>query len=88
MLLKKCLEILRRAKASLKPGGNIVVIETVLSENGWEGGLCDLHLLAVSNGKERTLNEFIRLGSDAGLRLTDVREASSLHKALRFMPTP
>ena len=85
---KKCLEILRRAKASLKPGGNIVVIETVLSENGWEGGLCDLHLLAVSNGKERTLNEFIRLGSDAGLRLTDVREASSLHKALRFMPTP
>lgn len=85
---KRCLEILRRAKASLNPGGNIVVIETVLSEKGWEGGLCDLHLLAVSGGKERTLNEFIRLGSDVGLRLVNVRDASNLHQALHFISTP
>jgi len=84
---KKSLEILKRAKASLKPGGSVVVIETVLSEKGWEGGLCDLHLLAVSNGKERTLNEFIRLGSDAGLCLSDIREASNLHQALHFITT-
>ena len=85
---KKCLEILKRAKASLKPGGSVIVIETVLSERGWEGGLCDLHLLAVSSGKERTLNEFLRLGSDAGLSLADVREASNLHQALHFIATP
>ena len=85
---KKCLGILKHAKACLRPGGTLVILETVLSARGWEGGLCDLHLLAVSGGKERTLEEFIRLGSEAGFRLTDVREASSLHHALHFIATP
>jgi SAM-dependent methyltransferase len=84
----KFVEILRHAKASLRPGGRIIAIETVLSEQGWEGGLCDLHLLVLSGGKERTLSEFITLFESAGLILTDVLEASSLHKALHFKPTP
>lgn len=85
---KKCLGILKNAKTCLRPGGRVVILETVLSAKGWEGGLCDLHLLAVSGGKERTLDEFIRLGSEAGLSLIDVREASSLHQALHFIATP
>ena len=85
---KKCLAILKNAKACLSPGGRVVVLETVLSARGWEGGLCDLHLLAVSGGRERTLEEFIRLGIEAGFSLTDVREASSLHHALHFIATP
>jgi len=82
----KCLEILKYAKSSLRPGGRIIILETVLSADGCEGGLCDLHLLAVSGGKERTLSDFMALCASAGLVLSDVREASSLHKALHFKP--
>ncbi len=83
----KCLVILRHARACLKSGGKVIILESVLSENGWGGGLCDLHLLAVSGGKERTLAEFISLCDAAGLELSDVRKASGLHQALHFNPS-
>lgn len=84
---RRCHEILLHAKASLRTGGRIVIIESVLSDDGWEGGLCDLHLLAVSGGRERTLAEFVRLGSATGLSLSYVREASGLHHAMHFKST-
>lgn len=81
---KRCLEILLKAKASLKPGGRLIIIETVLSDNGWEGGMCDLHLLAVNGGKERTLAEFVKLGFTSGFSFSYIREASGLHQAIHF----
>jgi hypothetical protein len=83
----KCLEILTHAKSSLRAGGRVIIIETVLTEDGWNGGLCDLHLLAVSGGKERTLSDFVELCGSVGLTLVDMLDASSLHKALHFKPT-
>ena len=80
----KCLEILTHAKSSLRAGGTIIIIETVLTEDGWHGGLCDLHLLAVSGGKERTLSGFVEMCGSVGLTLVDILDASSLHKALHF----
>jgi hypothetical protein len=80
----KCLEILTYAKSSLKAGGRIIIIETVLTEEGWHGGLCDLHLLAVSGGKERTLSDFVEMCGSVGLTVVDILDASSLHKALHF----
>jgi hypothetical protein len=83
----KCLEILTHAKSSLRAGGRVIIVETVLTEDGWHGGLCDLHLLAVSGGKERTISDFVELCGSAGLTLVDMLDASSLHKALHFKPT-
>lgn len=84
----KCREILMHAKSNLRAGGRIIIIETVLAEEGWGGGLCDLHLLAVSGGKERTLSDFVEICGSAGLTLVDMLDASSLHKALHFKPSP
>lgn len=83
----KCLEILTHAKSNLRAGGRIIIIETVLTEDGWEGGLCDLHLLSVSGGKERTLSDFLEICGSVGLTLVDMLDASSLHKALHFKPS-
>lgn len=83
---RKCIEILTHAKSNLRPGGKIIIIETVLTEEGCEGGLCDLHLLALSGGKERTLSDFVEICGSVGLTLVDLLDASSLHKALHFKP--
>jgi hypothetical protein len=83
----KCEAILKNARAALKKNGKIVLVETILSENSEECGLCDLHLLTVSGGKERTLNEFIQLGNKCGISLCGVNKISALHNALEFKNT-
>ena len=83
----KCEAILKNARAALKKNGKIVLVETILSENSEECGLCDLHLLTVSGGKERTLNEFIQLGNKCGMSLCGVNKISALHHAMEFKNT-
>jgi hypothetical protein len=46
--------LLRPAHAALPPGGRLFVIEMRLPKDGSAGGLCDLPLLAVTGGRERT----------------------------------
>ncbi|MDI7267221.1 MAG: methyltransferase [Myxococcota bacterium] len=50
--------LLRRAHAALPAGGRGFIIEMLLPEGGGFGGLCDLHLLAVTGGRERTGTEY------------------------------
>jgi ubiquinone/menaquinone biosynthesis C-methylase UbiE len=80
----KCSTILKNARTALKANGKIVLVETILSENSGAYGLCDLHLLTVNGGKERTLNEFIQLGNKCGLSLSGVNKFSILHHTLEF----
>lgn len=61
-------QILRHARSALLPDGRIAVIEMLRDEDTHYGGVCGLHLLAVSGGRERTFAEFERLFSTAGLR--------------------
>ena len=70
--------ILLRARASLVPGGRICIVEMVLREDGFAGGLCDLHLLMVTGGRERTVAEFEALLTAAGFRLDSVRHTPAL----------
>ena len=58
--------LLHRARRALPPGGRVFVIEMALPEDGAAGGLCDLHLMAVSGGKERTASEYAALLGRAG----------------------
>ena len=63
---EQVIEILRNAKTSLKPQGKVYVIEMLMSEGNFGGALCDLHLLTVTGGQERSLNEYQALLIHAG----------------------
>lgn len=70
--------ILGRARAALTPGGCVVLIEMLLQEGGVAGGLCDLHLLMATGGRERSAEQFKYLFSAAGLQLGAVRTIAAL----------
>ena len=74
----KALRILRRARRALPAGGRLFVVEMMLAEGGSAGGLCDLHLLAVTGGRERTLSEYIMLLDRAGFAFDGVRRLPAL----------
>lgn len=70
--------ILKRAREALAIGGRVYVLEMVLSEGGVAGAMCDLHLLAVTGGRERTADEFGRLLANSGFELVEVRKTPAL----------
>lgn len=70
--------ILTRARESLGVGGRLFVVEMVLSDENSDGGLCDLHLLMATGGKERTLGQFADLLKHAGFELREVRRLNTL----------
>jgi SAM-dependent methyltransferase len=66
----EALAILRHARAALNPGGRLAIVEMLRDPIDHGGALCDLHLLAVTGGRERTLGEF-----------NDMLEKSGFHAA-------
>jgi hypothetical protein len=79
----QAVNILRHAKASLLPQGEVLVLEMVLPDAGFGGSLCDLHLLAVTGGQERRLNEYQSLFLSAGLVLNSTSVGPGLVSVLR-----
>ena len=67
------LRLLRQARRALPSGGRMFVVEMMLPENGAAGGLCDLHLLAATGGRERTASEYAALLDRAGFDHGDLR---------------
>jgi hypothetical protein len=67
----QAVQILRRAREALAPGGRVYVVELVRAEQGFGGALLDLHMLAVTGGRERTGKEY------AGARGDRVRDPGS-----------
>jgi len=70
-----CIEILRRCREAMLPGGRIAVIEFL-----WDAtkpsqvvAMSDVSMMLVLTGHERTLEEFDTLFAAAGLRRTSVR---------------
>ena len=72
------LRILRHARRALPAGGRLFVVEMMLPEGGSTGGLCDLHLLAVTGGRERTASEYATLLDRAGFAFHGVRRLPAL----------
>ncbi len=60
------LRLLRHARQALPSGGRVFVVEMVLPEDRAAGGLCDLHLLTATGGRERTASEYTALLVRAG----------------------
>jgi hypothetical protein len=74
-----CVEILKRCREAMLPGGRVVIVEFVLDGLNDPGvmALIDLAMLAVAGGRERSLAEFDALLADAGLRRSAVRTSGS-----------
>ena len=75
--------ILLQAKAALKPDGELLVFEMLLPNSGYGGGLCDLHLLAVTGGQERFEDHYSLLLSSAGFEIIETITGASLVSILR-----
>jgi hypothetical protein len=67
------LRILAHARAALPTGGRIFIVEMLIPEENVSGALCDLHLLVVTGGRERSGPEFERLLRTSGFGLVEVR---------------
>lgn len=63
---ENAVKILEQARAALLPDGRLFVIERLLPEDGYDGGLCDMHLLMVTGGKDRTRAQYHQLLITAG----------------------
>jgi predicted O-methyltransferase YrrM len=81
---ESCVKILRRCREALEPRGRIAIFELVVGDDGEDslGALMDLNMLAVVNGRERSLREFDALLHRAGLRRTAVLTADSPHSVI------
>ncbi|MCC6648433.1 MAG: methyltransferase domain-containing protein [Polyangiaceae bacterium] len=74
--------ILRNVRRALPKGGRVFLVEMLVDEDGTFGGLCDLHLLLATGGRERTAREYAALLDGAGFELGEVRAINALPSVL------
>ena len=74
-----CVEILRNCRAALRPGGVVLVVETLIGRPGHEvdAAFSDLNMLVLPGGRERRDHEYAALFDAADLQLTKVVHTSS-----------
>ena len=82
---EQAIHILRQAKSSLKKNGKILILEMLLQESSCSGSLCDLHLLAVTGGQERTHRQFELLAMSAGLRISSVKNTDTITSLIELV---
>ena len=75
---EQAIQILHRARNALDAGGTVIIIELLLDENTYNGALCDLHLLAVTGGQERTASHYSKLLKQTGFTTKAVIDTASL----------
>lgn len=77
--------ILRRCAQAIGESGRVVIIEEH-GHKGQEHAEMDLRMLVLSGGRERTLEEYTGLASDAGLAVTDVHTTPLGQVSLECVP--
>jgi SAM-dependent methyltransferase len=70
--------VLANARLALRPEGRLAVIDFVRPDEGFGGALCDLHLLAVTGGKERRESEWRRLLHASGFEAQEIVRGRSV----------
>ncbi|MCA9527785.1 MAG: methyltransferase domain-containing protein, partial [Myxococcales bacterium] len=78
----EAIQILKRARAALSSGGRVYVVEMMASETSVAGALCDLHLLVVTGGRERSASHLRRLLETAGFGPIALRRLPALPSVL------
>ncbi|XP_066455974.1 acetylserotonin O-methyltransferase-like isoform X3 [Eleutherodactylus coqui] len=82
---EKCLKLLRKIYQSCKPGGAVLIVESLLNEDksGPIGSLVfSLSMLVHAEGKERTPSEYTKLLTDSGFRDIEVKVTGKLYDAI------
>jgi hypothetical protein len=76
---RECVVILETCRRSLRPGGVVLVVETVLGRPGFEveAAFSDINMLVMPGGRERTEQQYAALFDAAGLRLDRVVDTPS-----------
>ena len=70
--------ILQRVRANLPAGGRVFIVEMLVVGEGRFGGLCDLHLLLATGGRERNEQQYGALLAQAGFDVVGVRDTGGL----------
>jgi SAM-dependent methyltransferase len=78
----RAVALLRRVRAALPAGGRVFLVELLVSNDGGFGGLCDLHLMLATGGRERTSAEYAALLAAAGFALVELRAIGALPSVL------
>ncbi|WP_234380271.1 acetylserotonin O-methyltransferase [Streptomyces sp. CMB-StM0423] len=80
--------ILENCRDALTPGGRVLIAELVVDRLGERGlpPLMDLNMMALSTGRERSVDEFRCLCQRAGLHLSRVSASASLVSVLEAVP--
>ena len=67
----RSIQILMNCRRAMSNDGRLLILETVLPENGGRhfGKLLDLHMMVVTGGRERTAQQYDQLLQAAGFRL-------------------
>ena len=76
------LRILRRAREAMPKDGTLYVVEMALDEETGQGGMLDLNMLVMTQGAERTEEQFRDILREAGFGLLDVIETGSVGSVL------
>ena len=79
---RDALRILRRAREGMPKGGTLYVIEMVLDDATGRGGLLDLNMLVMTQGAERTEEQFRDILSEAGFGLLDAIETGAVNSVI------
>ena len=75
--------ILSRAREAMPDDATLYLVEMVLDDATGEGGLLDLNMLVMTEGRERTKAEFSDVLGLAGFYLVDVVETDSVSSVIR-----
>jgi ubiquinone/menaquinone biosynthesis C-methylase UbiE len=85
---EKCVTILKNCRAALKPGGKVLVVESVVPTGNEPGFVkwLDLTMLVIPEGKERTADEYRALFAAAGLQLNRIVHTAGELDVLEAIP--
>jgi hypothetical protein len=84
----QCLTILGHCRKAIKPGGRLLIVETVLppGDTPHQGKVQDMVMLVFPGGQERTEVEYASLLAKARFRLTRVVPTDSVVSVVEAMP--
>jgi hypothetical protein len=85
---EECVRLLGCCRASLSPGGRILIVEMLVPEEIRPDFvmLMDLNMLVMTGGRERTAKEFEKVLSEAGFEMTRVIPTSSPFSLVEARP--
>ena len=84
---RDALRILRRAREAMSRGSMLYVVEMLLDKETGSGGLLDLNMLVMTEGVERTEEQFTCMLDEAGFELLDVIETRTVSSVIRARAT-